>query len=72
MSTPKHAAGETVHFRIAPWIHPDGPIFLGEITEAKHDDIRNRDYYHITTQAKGETMKGIIWENEIIEIEDKP
>jgi hypothetical protein len=69
MTTPKHAAGETVHFRIAPWTHPDGPVFIGEITKAKHDDIRDSDYYHITTQIKGETVEGLIWANEVIEIE---
>lgn len=67
MTTPKHAPGETIRFRVAPWKHPNSAILTGVITKAKHDDIRGFDYYHITMQIKGETIDGLILESEIIE-----
>ena len=70
MSKPKHAVGETVRFRFAPWMFPNSATLTGEITEAKYDSLRDKDYYHISVQIKGETVKGIIWANEIIECGD--
>ena len=40
--------GDTIRFRVMPWVWPDGDIYEGVITEVNHDQYG--ECYHVDTR----------------------
>ncbi len=60
-------AGDTIRFRVMPWVWPDGDIYEGVITEVNHDQYG--EYYHVDTCIiPGRPIKGgIVLATEVVD-----
>lgn len=60
-------AGDTIKFRVMPWVWPDGDIYEGVITEVQFDE--HGEYYHVDTCIiPGRPIKGgIVLATEVVD-----
>jgi predicted small secreted protein len=57
--------GDTIRFRVMPWVNPDGQVYEGKITRVCQDDEGDY-YYHVDAQIGSERVEdGLVLEREV-------